>query len=442
MIRLATIKMNRRIIHLVLFFVVSGFLSACDNGDSADRTFTIAVISDTQNYVDFSHQKKEGYPIDAAELFIQQMQFLAKNTQAHGGEIAFATSVGDVWQNYEIGMDDAHYERGMRRLPRLLGLHLQMGAEKVNAGVRDFELPLTRRGYDMLAATGVPFSVAPGNHNYEKWWTVNPVPSDAEATEMLIEDNIRTNTHVGGYDVFNGVFGPDSNYFNGKNWYISSFNGGVNSAQIFEAGGYKFLHFGFEMQAGDDVLEWAQGVIDEHPGMPTMMSTHDYLNPRGERLAAPSMDLAKFDPAGHNSAEDIWNDFIKRNDQIFMILSGHQIGQATRIDKNDAGHDVYQLLSDYQGRGQVAAQGSQASRASSTGDGWLRLMEFYTGLDVPVIKVRTYSTYYEKYSFDVAEYANWYRDLEQPNMTDEEFHSADHFEIELNDFKKRFGNPN
>ena len=433
--------MKKNIFKIMFFLVVTGFLSACEHGGSADRNFTIAVIPDTQNYVDFSHQKNEGYSIDAADIFIQQMEFIAQNTQTRGGDIAFVTSVGDVWQNYEIGVDKDHYGRGMRKLPRLLGLHQQLGTEKVNAGVRDFELPLTRRGYDILAETEIPFSVAPGNHDYDKWWSVNPVPSEIEARAKLIEENVAINTHIGGYNTFNGVFGPDSDYFDGKSWYVSSFNGGVNSAQIFDAGGYKFLHFAFEMQAGDDVLNWAQGIIDQNPDLPTMMSTHDYLNPRGERLGSSGMDLAKFDPVGHNSAEDIWNDFIKRNDQIFMILSGHQVGQATRIDKNVAGHNVYQLLSDYQGRGQVAAQGSEVSRQSATGDGWLRLMEFDTSLDVPVIRVRTYSTYYEKYSIDHPDYAKWYRCLEQPDMTDQEFQSADHFDIELSDFKKRFGEP-
>ncbi|MBT5186256.1 MAG: serine/threonine protein phosphatase [Kordiimonadaceae bacterium] len=412
-------------------------LSSCAPAPEVDPQFTIAVISDTQNYVDFSRQKNQGFPIDAADLFIEQMEYLAANTQARGGKIAFATSVGDVWQNYKIGVDDEHFDRGLRMLPRTQA----WPASVVNAGVSDFELPLTRRGYDLLAGTGVPFSVAPGNHDYEKWWTVNPEPADLAAKANLIAEKTRPNTHVGGYGTFNGVFGPDSTYFKDKNWYISSFNGGVNSAQIFDAGGYSFLHFGFEMQAGDDVLAWAQSVIDQHPGFPTIMSTHDYLNPRGERLAAASMDLAKYDPLGHNSAEDIWNDFIKKNDQIFMILSGHQIGQATRIDKNEAGNDVYQLLSDYQGRGKAANPTSTPARQYATGDGWLRLMEFYMGGEVPSIKVRTYSTYYKAYSNEHTDYGASYREMEQPDMTDAEFNEADDFIITLGDFKTRFGDP-
>ena len=156
-----------------------------------------------------------------------------------------------------------------------------------------------------------------------------------------------------------------------------------------------------------------------------MISTHDFLNPRGERLPHPVYDLAVADPLDHNSAEDIWNEFIKNNSQIFMVLSGHQIGQALRTDKNEAGYNVYQILSDYQGRGMAANPPMDGTRITGIGDGWLRLMEFDTGLDVPIIKVRTYSTYYEKYSIEFENYIAWYKKLEQPNMTEQEFMDAD-----------------
>ncbi len=410
--------------------ILSCMLFGCDNAPEIDQQFTIAVIPDTQNYVDFTHQKNEGFAIDAAELFIEQMEYVAANTEARGGEIAFVTSVGDVWQNNEYGIDEEHFARGMRVIPYTD----EMPREKLLAGIHEFELPLTRRGYDLIAKTGTPFSIAPGNHDYQYWWYVNPYPDDPGSATSLLTQDAPLDWHLGGYKIFTGVFGADSEYFNGKDWYVCSSKGGVNSAQIFEAGGYRFLHFAFEMQAGDDVLAWAQGVIDQHLGLPTIMSTHDFLNPRGERMPSPTSDLAKNDPEGHNHAEDIWKDWIKGNDQIFMILSGHQIGKATRIDQNDAGHVVYQLLSDYQGR-HLAAGGA------ATGDGWLRLMEFDMSLDVPTLKVRTYSTYYDRYSNELADYTDMYRIREQSFMTDQEFIDADHFDIELVDFKARFGEP-
>lgn len=427
--------MKQHLKYFILFFV-SLFLFGCDAEQSIDHKFTIAVIPDTQNMVDFVHQKDEGFAIDSADLFIEQMQYLADNTEANGGEIVFATSVGDVWQHTDIYVDQEHIDRGMHAIP----FTPRLGIEKIKKGIEEFELPLTRRGYDILAKTGVIFSVAPGNHDYDTGWQVNPFPGDPDPRARIREANIPPNRHVGGYDTFNSIFGENSRYFKNKAWYISSFKGGVNSAQIFEAGGYKFLHFGFEMQAGDDVLQWAQTVIDNHKGLPTIISTHDYLNPRGERLPSPVYDFAAADPMGHNSAEEIWQDFITKNDQIFMVLSGHQIGQAIRIDQNDNGNKVYQILSDYQGRGQ-AANPAQSERITGIGDGWLRLMEFDTGLDTPIINVRTYSSFYKTLSEDHENYVRWYRDNEQPDMADDEFLKADHYTIILDDFKKRFGKP-
>ena len=289
----------RSYIRLFLVIGLGLLIAGCDTAPEVDQKFTIAVIPDTQNYVDFTYQKNEGFPINAAELFIKQMEFLAANTEARGGEITFVTSVGDVWQNNEIGIDQAHYARGMRQIPETQ----ESPTEKLLAGIHNFELPLARRGYDLIEATGIPFSVAPGNHDYEYWWYVNPFPGDAEKSAKLLAQNAPLDWHIGGYKIFNGVFGPDSKYFKNKNWYINSFHGGVNSAQIFDAGGYKFLHFAFEMQAGDDVLAWAQEIITENPGIPTIMSTHDFLNPLAQRLPSPRNDLAKHDPQHHNNAE-------------------------------------------------------------------------------------------------------------------------------------------
>src|SRR3546814_3974713 len=87
----------------------------------------------------------------------------------------------------------------------------------------------------------------------------------------------------GGLKNWNSVFGADTPFFKKKPWYVDSFNGGANSAQVFEAGGFRFLHIGFEMAPSDEVLKWAEGVIKRYPGVPTIVSTHSYLHPAAER---------------------------------------------------------------------------------------------------------------------------------------------------------------
>jgi len=130
---------------------------------------------------------------------------------------------------------------------------------------------------------------------------------------------------------------------------------------------------------------------------------------------------------------------VSRNDQIFMVLCGHQPGQALRVDRNESGHAVYQMLADYQDRGQASLDAGQVGN-TNLGDGWYREMEFDLDGDSPRVEIRTYSTHYRAYSSELPTYARWYRPREQPNMSDDEFLRADEFTLELRDFRERFGN--
>lgn len=69
----------------------------------------------------------------------------------------------------------------------------------------------------------------------------------------------------------------------------------------------------------DASLEWAASVIRANPGLPTIVSTHDYMDTSGQRLANPMIDANKAD-AMDNSPEMIWQKFISQNDQIFLVL--------------------------------------------------------------------------------------------------------------------------
>ena len=252
--------------------------------------------------------------------------------------------------------------------------------------------------------------------------------------------------HIGGLDNFRRVFGDDTDFFRGKPWYVGSFRGGANSAQLFEAGGYRFLHFALEMQADDAVLDWVRSVLARYPGVPTILSTHDYLDKEGRRAPNPILDLARVDPDHHNSAEQLFAELIAPNDQIFLVLCGHHHGQARRIDENAEGNAVIQLLADYQDRGQSGLDAGQPRdpmfrQPVGIGDGWFRLMEFDLAADVPRVVVRTYSTHYATYSEDLETYADWYKAHEHPELSDPEFHATDAFALELPDFRARFGPP-
>ena len=349
-----------------------------------------------------------------------------------------------IWQHQSKPIDEAHAARGLKAVAN----PFFAGHFDPTDKTRSVEIPKAIAAYEILSDAEVPFGVAPGNHDYDAMWTSSEFPPDTKkAREKLTfsAEDIGI-LHVGGLDNFRSAFGDDKPFFKDKPWYVASFRGGANSAQVFSAGGYEFLHFALEMQADDEVVAWVESVMAEHPSKPTILSTHDYLDPRGERRPNPIIDLDRVDPGNHNSANELFAKLIAKNDQIFLVLCGHHHGQSFRVDENETGHEVYQMLADYQDRGQAGLDSGQPvdpfmRGPTGIGDGWLRILRFETGGIAPRIDVRTYSTHYREHSSESEEYADWYRAHEQPTRTDAEFLAAEEFTIPLVDFRERFGPP-
>lgn len=416
---------------LFAFSILSSMLVLA--GENKNR-FTIAVIPDTQNYLDYTHQAAEGFPFDANKLFIEQMQYIADNLQSEGGDIAFVTSLGDVWQHQTKAMDEDHKARGFKSTANPFLDHHFSPTDKT----RTVEMPKAHEGFSLIAGK-VPFSVAPGNHDYDAMWTDSRYPPSEQAD--VSDLSTLGVLHPGGLDNFRSVFGAESTFFKDKSWYVSSNDGGADSAQVFNAGGYRFLHIALQFNPPDSSLRWAREVVTKYAGLPTIVSTHDYLNTQGQRKANPIINARLVDPV-HNDAELVWQKFISQHDQIFLVLCGHHHAQSRRVDLNAFGSPVWQLLSDYQGRNQTAKDAGWAPKPGEfplgVGDGWMRLMSFDMSAVEPVVHVQTYSTHYRVQSEAHAEYARWYKGQEHPYMTDQQFRAGDDFKIRLEGFRKRF----
>jgi hypothetical protein len=394
--------------------------------------FTIAVIPDTQNYIDYTHQTKAKFAFDARTMFLDQLRYVAANLKSQGGDIAFVSALGDVWQHQSKLIDPAHEARGFKRAANPIMDQMFAPTSKV----LEVEMPVAKEGYEMIAGK-VPFAIVPGNHDYDAMWTdANHAPAakiaDISDIGML---------HSGGLDNFRSVFGAESAFFKDKPWYVASHDGGADSAQIFEAGGYRFLHIGLQFDAPSASLEWAASIVRKYPGMPTIVTMHDYLQTDGSRMPNPIIDNHAVDPLD-NTPQMIWDKFISQHDQIFMVLCGHEHAQAFRTDDNKAGHKVYQILSDYQDRHQTAIDaGAKMQQGEGIGDGWMRLMAFEMGAATPIVRVSTYSTQYKMTSKAAHDYAAWYKAAEKPKLDDAAFKASDDFSIELTDFRARFGKP-
>ena len=411
--------------------------SAVDAGvPASDSEFTIAVLPDTQNYLDYTHQAAEGFPFEASELFLKQMHYVADNLESAGGDIAFVTSLGDVWQHQTLAMDEDHKARGFKAVPNPIMDHFFAPTEKT----KTVEMPKAHEGFSLIAGK-TPFSVVPGNHDYDSMFTDSKFPpkatSPAEVDPADLAGSLGV-VHPAGLDNFRSVFGADTAFFKDKPWYVASHDGGADSAQVFEAGGYRFLHIGLQFDPPNSSLDWAKSVMAKYPGLPTIISTHDYMTKEGERVPNPMVDGHAVDPQ-NNSPQMVWDKLISQSDQIFLVLCGHEHGQAYRVDDNAFGHKVWQVLADYQDRGQTAIDaGVKSAWPVGIGDGWMRLMRFDMDEAAPVMTVKTYSTHYEKMSRDTAEYAAWYKAGEKPNLSDDAFHDEDDYTVTLTDFRARF----
>jgi hypothetical protein len=112
-------------------------------------------------------------------------------------------------------------------------------------------------------------------------------------------------------------------------------------------------------------LEWAASVVQKHPGLPTIVTTHEHLQATGAVESNIAMEVSKVDPEDNNP-QMVWQ-FLSQQDQIFLVLSGHNPGQAHRTDPNQFGHLVYQVMADYQDRWQTAKEvGRASSRAMAS----------------------------------------------------------------------------
>ena len=318
--------------------LVTLFGAASASADTNNQ-FTIAVIPDTQNYCDTAK------PQPASSLIYQrQMQYLADQKAAQN--IVFVTHVGDVVQHGDL---------------------------------YDAEWTYATSAMNILSASGLPFGMVPGNHDYDNY-------SHATNSRPL-QGSVKWNAN----------FGPGSAYFAGKSWFGGFTNGGLSSFQTFSAGGKTFLHISLEQEASDDTLAWATGVIVSHPGMPTILTTHEYIGPDNDASGkAIRLDDGYMAGLPYNNVQGVWDKFISQHDQIFMVLCGHawtstvngvSDGENLRIDNNAFGHPVYQVLSDYQGN---TFDTNGVAGVFTGGSGWLRLMVFDTVTGT--IHFRTYST--------------------------------------------------
>ncbi len=125
-----------------------------------------------------------------------------------------------------------------------------------------------------------------------------------------------------------------------------------NAYTIFQAGSTKYLAFALDYGANDDILAWASGVIEANSDCKVIITTHAYLNSDGNRQTKGDGSVLPSNlNAANNDGEDMWNEFVKKHENIFLVLCGHTMSNnlVYRQDVGDNGNVVTQMLVNPQG---------------------------------------------------------------------------------------------
>jgi hypothetical protein len=221
------------------------------------------------------------------------------------------------------------------------------------------------------------------NNTHDQW-------KNAEAAMRLLDDHVPYFFTLGNHDYgVNGGAKDRTTFFHqyfprGKYSSRPDFGGSYdrepdrfdNGYYFFNAGDRAFLVLSLEFGPRNDVVRWANEVVDKHADKSVILITHAFVYYDDTRY-----DWAKYGPKQYwnphsypvakasnhdvNDGQELWDKLISRHKNFVMTLNGHVCGDGLGrvVTKLDNGEELPQLLCDYQ----IRPRG---------GDGWLRLLEF------------------------------------------------------------------
>ncbi len=174
--------------------------------------------------------------------------------------------------------------------------------------------------------------------------------------------------------------------------YAHTFDGSYNNRmentyQEIIVGDVKYLLLCLDFGASDDVLEWACEVVEAYPDHNVIVTTHAYLYHDGT-LTEEGDGWYPIRCGAPNNADAMWDQFIKKYDNIVMVLSGHDPWEQVVMNKmtGDNGNTVTSFLID-----------AQEIDRSDRPTGMVCMM--YFSEDGKNVQLEYYSTVQEKFFF-------------------------------------------
>ena len=168
--------------------------------------------------------------------------------------------------------------------------------------------------FDLLDHERVAYSVLAGNHD------INSSTTDQRGDSPYLD-----------------TFNP-KRFARSSTWHSASPDG-YNNCHIFRAGGREWMLLSLDWRMSDAGFAWANGVIKANPTLPVTVTTHDLVY-------ADDSGAAYLGDYG----QQLWDQLIADNDQIFLTLNGHYWPPGSTTMQNKAGHDVHLHITNYQNR--------------------------------------------------------------------------------------------
>ena len=177
----------------------------------------------------------------------------------------------------------------------------------------------------------------------------------------LIDGKVPYGVCVGNHDIkYKGPLrSPVCQYFKPEDYRKEPWWGGEMKGQNcfyykVESGGQKYLLLSLSFGPDDDMLSWADRIVEKHRDHLVILFTHSYVHDDGT-LSGPK-DKKN---AGHyglnadgnrrNCGEFIWQKHVRKHPNYFMVLSGHNQGPAARLEgRGEKGNKVHQMMANYQ----------------------------------------------------------------------------------------------
>jgi hypothetical protein len=174
-----------------------------------------------------------------------------------------------------------------------------------------------------------------------------------------------------------------------------------NTYHLFTAGGIDWIVIALQWDPGDNVVQWANEVLQKHADRKAILVTHTYLYPDGSRSDRANkkkgtpewLPHTAEDAPVNNDGEDLWQKLVRKN-HFALVFNGHVSPKESGFlsSTNDHGETTHQMFVNYQMR-------------KLGGEGYLRLLEFLP--DGKTIHVKSYSPLYDKFLQDAANQFNF-----------------------------------